>query len=100
MSIEAVIFDLGGVVFPSPFEAFDAYDTDAGLTGGTVRSLIKTSSEIGAWAALERGELTLPQFFTALDAEARAAGYTIDASEIMAMIGESPYSPGWTVRSP
>ena len=27
----AVIFDLGGVVFPSPFEAFDAHDREAGF---------------------------------------------------------------------
>ena len=45
MNIEAVIFDLGGVVFPSPFEAFDAYDVESGLAPGTVRALIKTSSE-------------------------------------------------------
>jgi len=50
----AVIFDLGGVVFPSPFEAFDAYDVDTGLAPGSVRGLIKTSSETGAWAQLER----------------------------------------------
>ena len=30
----AVIFDLGGVVFPSPFEAFDAYDHGNGLSHG------------------------------------------------------------------
>ena len=30
----AVIFDLGGVVFPSPFEAFDVYDARAGLEPG------------------------------------------------------------------
>ena len=35
----AVIFDLGGVVFPSPFEAFDAYDLDADLPAGSVRAL-------------------------------------------------------------
>jgi putative hydrolase of the HAD superfamily len=83
---DAVIFDLGGVVFPSPFEAFDAYDTAAGLTRGTVRALIKTSSETGAWAALERGELTRPEFYAALESEATAAGFTIDAARLMGMI--------------
>ena len=59
MAIRAVIFDLGGVVFPSPFEAFDAYEHDRGLPVGSVRALIRVSSETGAWAALERGELTM-----------------------------------------
>ncbi|MGO9875548.1 MAG: HAD family hydrolase [Acidimicrobiia bacterium] len=79
----AVIFDLGGVVFPSPFDAFDAYDVDAGLAPGTVRSLIKTSSETGAWAALERGELTMTDFYVELEAEAAAAGFMLDGARLM-----------------
>jgi putative hydrolase of the HAD superfamily len=85
--MKAVIFDLGGVVFDSPFEHFDEYERVAGLPTGCVRTVIARSSEHGAWAALERGELTMPEFYVALEAEATAAGHTIDASEIMAMIG-------------
>src|SRR4249920_2274954 len=80
----AVIFDLGGVVFPSPFEAFDEYDRDAGLEPGTVRALIRTSSETGAWAALERGELALPDFYAALEGEATAANFQLDAATLLA----------------
>src|SRR4051812_14170533 len=85
--IRAVIFDLGGVVFPSPFQAFDAYDLEAGLAPGTVRALIRTSSETGAWAALERGELSLPEFYAALEAEAVAAAFRLDTAKLMASIG-------------
>jgi putative hydrolase of the HAD superfamily len=79
----AVIFDLGGVVFPSPFDAFDEYDTGAGLEPGSVRALIRTSSETGAWAALERGELTMDEFATALEAESKIAGFVLDARVLM-----------------
>ncbi len=82
-----MIFDLGGVVFPSPFEAFDAYDVEAGLDAGTVRGLIRSSSETGAWAALERGELAMEEFFTLLAAEAAAAGFELDGARLMQMIG-------------
>jgi putative hydrolase of the HAD superfamily len=82
-TFRAVIFDLGGVVFPSPFEAFDEYDTRAGLEPGSVRALIRTSSETGAWAALERGELTIDEFATALEAEAETAGFVLDARVLM-----------------
>jgi putative hydrolase of the HAD superfamily len=84
---KAVIFDLGGVVYPSPFEAFDAYDVDAGLEPGTVRALIRTSSETGAWAALERGELAMDEFFALLATEAAAAGFELDGARLMQMIG-------------
>ena len=89
MSIyEAVIFDLGGVVFASPFEAFDVYDRRAGHPSGTTRGIIRTSSETGAWAALERGELNAAEFHRALNDEGLALGFIIDAAAIMATIGE------------
>jgi putative hydrolase of the HAD superfamily len=84
-----VIFDLGGVVFPSPFEAFDQYDATNALAKGTMRSLIRRSSEEGAWAALERGELTMDEFVVALEAEADAAGFRLDARKLMGLIGSS-----------
>src|SRR5690349_1519878 len=96
----AVIFDLGGVVYPSPFEAFDAYDVDAGLEPGTVRALIRTSSETGAWAALERGELAMDEFFALLATEAAAAGFELDGARLMQMIARG-FGPGprWRARS-
>ena len=84
----AVIFDLGGVVFPSPFDAFDRYNAVAGLPDGFIRSLIRASSETGAWAALERGELGTPAFHAALEAEAAVHDLTIDASALMAEVGK------------
>lgn len=89
MTRTAVIFDLGGVVFPSPFEAFDLYDTRNNLKIGTTRSIIRTSSETGAWAALERGELSSIEFYAALEAEATTVGVQIDAAQVMATIGEA-----------
>jgi putative hydrolase of the HAD superfamily len=89
MAYRAVIFDLGGVVFPSPFEAFDAYDHGNDLRKGTMRSLIRRSSESGAWAALERGELSMDEFADALEAEALAAGFELDARRLMGLIGTS-----------
>src|SRR5919201_6710966 len=83
MAVAAVIFDLGGVVFPSPFEAFDAYERDTGLPVGSVRALIRTSSETGAWAALERSELTMHEFHAALEDEARLAGFALEAEALM-----------------
>ena len=83
----AVIFDLGGVVFPSPFDAFDDYDVTAGYAAGSVRGLIRTSSETGAWAALERGELSMDEFCAALELEATGAGFTLDARALLASVG-------------
>jgi putative hydrolase of the HAD superfamily len=87
MGYRAVIFDLGGVVFPSPFEAFDAYDHGNDLDRGTTRALIRTSSETGAWADLERGQLTMDEFALALEAEALESGFVLDARRLMGLVG-------------
>ncbi len=89
MAYRAVIFDLGGVVFPSPFEAFDAYDHGNDLKKGTMRALIRRSSESGAWAALERGELSMDEFIDALEEEAVGAGLQVDARRLMGLIGST-----------
>jgi putative hydrolase of the HAD superfamily len=89
VSYRAVIFDLGGVVFPSPFDAFDAYDHGNDLEHGTTRALIRSSSETGSWAHLERGELTMDEFIVALEAEALAAGFELDARRLMGIVGSS-----------
>jgi putative hydrolase of the HAD superfamily len=87
MGFRAVIFDLGGVVFPSPFEAFDAYEHDIGLPAGSIRALIRVSSETGAWAALERAELSISEFHDALEEEARLAGFAIESEALMQRVG-------------
>jgi len=86
MTYKAVIFDLGGVVFPSPFEAFDRYEREAGLASGAVRAVIRTSSEGGAWAALERGDHSLDSFLTALESEFLSAGHAVDARALLDVV--------------
>jgi putative hydrolase of the HAD superfamily len=82
-TFRAVIFDLGGVVFPSPLAVFDGYNDDVGLPAGFVRELIRVSAEAGAWAALERGELSIGELVVALEKEADSAGHAIDAAVLM-----------------
>lgn len=87
MSYRAVIFDLGGVVFPSPFDAFDAYERANGLPERFIRSVVAASADHGAWARLERSEVAFEQFCTELEAECAAAGGVVDAAALMAEIG-------------
>jgi putative hydrolase of the HAD superfamily len=87
MAYRAVIFDLGGVVFPSPFDAFDAYERDAGLPPRFIRTVVAASAEDGAWARFERSELSFADFCSALEAECADAGGTIDAAALMQGIG-------------
>jgi putative hydrolase of the HAD superfamily len=82
----AVIFDLGGVVFPSPFDAFATYERDHDLPDRFIRSVVAASAEHGAWARLERGELTMSEFHDAFTAECEKAGGAVDAAELMGAV--------------
>lgn len=86
MSFQAVIFDLGGVVFPSPFDAFDAYEQHAGLPDRFIRTVVAASADTGAWARYERSELSFAGFCSAFEAECEAAGGTVDAAALMQSI--------------
>ncbi len=50
MALRAVIFDLGGVVFPSPFDVFAAYEHDHELPDRFIRGVVAASADHGAWA--------------------------------------------------
>jgi putative hydrolase of the HAD superfamily len=83
VTIRAVIFDLGGVVFPSPFETFNAYERDHGLPVDFIRRVVGAEGPDGAWNRFERSELTMDEFQVALAAETRAAGGEVDARDLL-----------------
>ena len=86
----AVIFDLGGVVLNSPLAAIEAYEQRIGLERHTINAVIGRAGEEGAFARLERGELTIEQFPEpfALDC-ARIGAPSIDGSAFMSLILDS-----------
>jgi putative hydrolase of the HAD superfamily len=83
MTISAVIFDLGGVVLDSPLEVFVAYERELGIPPHTVNRNIVAAGSRGAWSRLERGELSMPEFYAAFDAEMAAAGLQVSGAAIM-----------------
>ena len=87
MSYEAVVFDLGGVVFPSPLDVFRVYERERGLPHRFLSEVVLADPEHGAWGRLERGELTLEQFCDAFDAECAAHGQSVDSREVMRAVG-------------
>ncbi len=87
MSIEAVVFDLGGVVFPSPLDVFRDYEREHGLPNRFISEVVLADPEHGAWGRLERGELGLEEFCDAFDAECAAHGGTVDSRDLMRAVG-------------
>ncbi|MEM7410696.1 MAG: HAD family phosphatase [Myxococcota bacterium] len=89
MTIEVVIFDLGGVVLGSPLHAIAAYETETGLPAGFVNRVVVDTGAEGAWGRLERGKLSLEAFIPAFESDCAAAGERIDARTMMERMAEA-----------
>lgn len=83
-TVRAVLWDFGGVITSSPFDAFSAYETRSGLPPGTIRGLNATNPDSNAWARFERGELDVEAFAALFEEEAAAAGHRLEALELLA----------------
>src|SRR5260370_33185645 len=79
----AVLWDFGGVILSSPFEAFNRYEAEAGLPKDFIRSLNARNSDANAWAKMERSEVSLDGFVTLFEEEARQQGHTLDGLRIL-----------------
>jgi putative hydrolase of the HAD superfamily len=81
--IRAVMFDFGGVISTSPFEAFAHLETERGLPSGFIRSVNATNPDDNAWARLERSEIGVDGFAADWAAEARALGHELDGRLVL-----------------
>ena len=88
-TVAAVLFDFGGVITASPFDAFNQYERELGLPQGSIRNLNATDPHTNAWAQLERNEVTVEEFCRLFEAEARAAGHELSGQRVLdALNGE------------
>lgn len=84
--MEAVIFDFGGVITESPFEAFNRLEAARGLPKDLVRRINAANPHSNAWARFERAEIDLDGFDTAFADEARAIGFELPGREVLACL--------------
>jgi putative hydrolase of the HAD superfamily len=84
--IEAAIWDFGGVITSSPFEAFARYEREHALPTDFIRKINSTNPDDNAWAKLERAEIDRAQFDALFAAEAQALGHRVPGADILALL--------------
>ena len=82
----AVLWDFGGVILSSPFEAFRAYEREAELPEDFIRTLNARNPDTNAWAKMERSEVPLQDFVSLFEAEALEQGHKIDGWRVLRSI--------------
>jgi putative hydrolase of the HAD superfamily len=86
MTIEAVIWDFGGVFTTSPFEAFNHYEARHGLPRDLIRRVNSTNPDSNAWALFERGQIDSRAFDEKFLAESTALGHPLRGAEVLPLL--------------
>lgn len=85
-SIEAVLWDFGGVILSSPFEAFNRYESAHGLPTDFIRSVNTANPHDNAWAKLERNDVSPGVFDALFAAESEALGNRVPGADVLALL--------------
>ncbi|WIW46251.1 HAD-IA family hydrolase [Bradyrhizobium sp. 62B] len=86
MTIEAVIFDFGGVLTSSPFEAFTRFETERGLPADIIRRTNAANHLENAWARFERAEVDIETFDRLFAEESLALGAEVRGREVLPLL--------------
>jgi putative hydrolase of the HAD superfamily len=86
MTYTHVIFDFGGVITSSPFEAFNRLEVERGLPRDSIRQVNAINRDDNAWAKFERAEIDAEGFDALFAEEAAALGHTLDGASVIACL--------------
>ena len=84
--LEAVIWDFGGVLTSSPFEAFARFERERGLPADIIRRTNAANHHENAWAKFERAEVDIEVFDRLFAAESLALGAEIRGKDVLPLL--------------
>jgi putative hydrolase of the HAD superfamily len=84
--VEAVIWDFGGVLTTSPFEAFARFESERGLPADIIRRTNAVNHHENAWAKFERAEVDIETFDQLFAEESRALGAEVRGKDVLPLL--------------
>jgi putative hydrolase of the HAD superfamily len=84
--VEAVIFDFGGVLTTSPFEAFARFEREHKLPADIIRRTNAANHLDNAWAKFERAEVDIEAFDQLFADESRALGAEVRGKDVLPLL--------------
>ena len=86
MKYKAIIWDFGGVITSSPFEAFNQFEEANGLPKDIIRTINSENPDTNAWAKFESNSITIDVFNDLFIKEAKAKGFDIKGRDIIKLL--------------
>jgi putative hydrolase of the HAD superfamily len=84
--IEAVIWDFGGVLTSSPFEAFSRYEIEMGLPKDFIRGVNSINPDTNAWALFEQARIDANTFDALFLEESTALGHAVQGKAVLSLL--------------
>jgi len=85
-SVQAVLWDFGGVILTSPFEAFNRYEREHDLPQDFIRGVNAVDPDANAWAQLERNTITPEQFDRVFADESAGHGHRVPGADVLELL--------------
>ena len=84
--VEAIIWDFGGVLTSSPFEAFNRFEAGAGLARDFIRRVNATDPDTNAWAQFESAQIDGAAFDALFAIESERLGRRIQGADVLKLL--------------
>jgi putative hydrolase of the HAD superfamily len=84
--VDAVIWDFGGVLTTSPFEAFARFEHERGLPADIIRRTNAANHLDNAWAKFERAEVDIETFDRLFAEESLAFGAEVRGRDVLPLL--------------
>ncbi len=85
-TLRAVLWDFGGVLTTSPFEAFNRFEAERAIPTDFIRRINATNPDHNAWAQFERNDIGPDEFDPLFAKESAAAGHEIRGKEVIRLL--------------
>ena len=86
MNYKAIIWDFGGVITSSPFEAFNKFELSNNLPKDIIRTINSENPDDNAWAKFERNDINLNEFDNLFSIEAYKKGFKISGKQVVKLL--------------
>jgi len=84
--IRAILWDFGGVLTTSPFEAFNRFEEANEVPTDFIRTINATNPQTNAWAQFESSQITLDEFDEKFAEESAAAGHRVGGRQVIELL--------------
>ncbi|HIC35165.1 MAG TPA: HAD family hydrolase [Gammaproteobacteria bacterium] len=85
-SIEAILWDFGGVLTTSPFEAFNRFEAAHYLPRDFIRRVNSTNPTTNAWAQFESNAIAAEQFDQLFQRESESLGHPVRGARVLELL--------------